>query len=422
MILRPAAVMVLPALALLAPSHEAPAQLVSRLEAGAIMHGRSGALQQDVFSVTPSLRFEQPNYRLAASGSAWRAGDAWLLAGGEASGTIVTPRLFGVSGELTGRASRIYHDASALAERLDGTARVNVEFQDRAGVWVGGGVDRPWRVAVASTIDVSAGGAWTRLGPALLSGSVTNFMFTKVSAARDSAGVPVACGASQEQMPGGPQSAVVLPAPAARVSVGAQECRRQSRFSDVQGSVQWAKDAIELSASLGYRLGDSYDVTPESRRWASAVATFWLTSQFAAVAGAGRQPASPAHGLPARSYANFGLMLAYWPIPRRTVPVAARSSVAAFAIHAAGVPGSDERTLVVRAGGIERIEVMGSFTNWEPRVLTRYGRDHWELTVPIAMGLHEINIRIDGGKWRPPPGLPTRRDGFNGEVGLLVIE
>lgn len=417
------AIVCLPALGLAATSREAPAQLVSRLEASALVHGESGALQQDVFSVTPSLRFERPNYRVAASGSAWRVGDVWQLAGGEASGTLVTPRLYGVSGELTGRASRIYRDPTALAERIDATARLNMSFQDRGGVWVGGGVDRPWRVAVASTIDVSAGGAWTRLGPALLSGSVTNFLFSKASADRDSTGAPVACGTSQEQMPtGAPQRAVVLPAPAARLVGNGQECRRQSRFSDLQGSVQWARDAFELSASVGYRLGDSYDVTPESRRWASAVATFWVTPQFAAVAGAGRQPASPAHGLPARSYANFGLMLAYWPIPRRTVPVAPRASVAAFAIHAAGEPGSDERTLVVRAGGIERIEIMGSFTGWEPRVLARHGRDHWEITLPVGTGVHEINIRMDGGKWRPPPGLPTRRDGFNGEVGLLVIE
>lgn len=414
------AIVCLPALALTATSREAPAQLASSLEAGALVHGRAGALQQDIFAVTPSLRFAHPNYRIDARGSAWRVGDVWQLAGGEASGTLVTPRLFGVTGEVTARASRIYHDPTALAERMDALARINMSFQDRGGVWVGGGVDRPWRVAVASTIDVSAGGAWTRLGPAILSGSVTNFFFTKIAAARDSSGAPTACGA-QEPLPA-PQGAVILPAPSARLASGTQECRRQSRFSDLQGSVQWAHHALELNASLGYRLGDSYDVTPESRRWASAVATFWITPQFAAVAGAGRQPASPAHGLPARSYANFGLMLAYWPIPRRTVPVAPRSSVAAFAIHTVGASGSDERTLVVRAGGVERIEIMGSFTGWEPRVLSRRGRDHWELTLPIDAGIHEINIRVDGGKWRPPPGLPARRDGFNGEVGLLVIE
>jgi len=419
------AVMVLPALALLTFGQQAPAQLVSKLEAGALVSNRDGVLHEDIFSVTPSVRWERPHYRVAASGSAWRTGEQWQLAGGEAAGTLVSPKIFNLRGELTARASRIFYDESATAERLDALARVHLLMQDRGGFWVGGGVDRPWRVAVASTIDVSAGGAWTRLGPATLSGSVTNFFFSKATATRDSSGQQVSCHAREEGLPntGGPGTAsTVLPPPAARMAAVVQECRRQSRFSDIQAAIEWAHASLELNATAGYRIGDSYDVTPESRRWASAAATFWVTNQIAAVAGAGRQPASPAHGLPARSYANFGLMLAYWPIPRRTIPVAPRATVAAFSLVSSPDMPSLERTIVIRAGGIEKLEVMGSFTEWEPRTLTRFGRDHWEITLPIATGLHEINIRTDGGKWRPPPGLPTRRDGFNGEVGILVIE
>ncbi len=53
--------------------------------------------------------------------------------------------------------------------------------------------------------------------------------------------------------------------------------------------------------------------------------------------------------------------------------------------------------------------------------MVRRGRDLWELTVPISSGLHQINIRTDGGKWVAPPGLPTTKDMFNGEVGIMVI-
>ena len=63
---------------------------------------------------------------------------------------------------------------------------------------------------------------------------------------------------------------------------------------------------------------------------------------------AGRQPASPAHGLPARSYASFGMMLAYLPVPRRTVPVAPRATVAAFDVVSSAESFSDERTLIVQ--------------------------------------------------------------------------
>ena len=40
----------------------------------------------------------------------------------------------------------------------------------------------------------------------------------------------------------------------------------------------------------------------------------------------------------------------------------------------------------------------------------------------MAAGIHQINLRIDGGQWIAPPGMPTMKDGFNGEVGVLVIK
>jgi hypothetical protein len=419
------AVMVVPALAFLAASaREAPAQLVSRVEAGALVSTRDGALPDNVFSVTPGIRYESERLHLAAQGSAWRIGEQWQLAGGELASTFLSPSLFGTRAEVTTRASRIYYDARYRSEQLDASARIHMLRKDRGGIWVGGGVERPMRVVVASSIDVASGGAWTRIGGATLSGSVTNVFFTKVTAVADSGGSPVACGTRKDELPqqtpagGGPATSLGLKLAAD----GAQECRRQSRFSDLQGAVQWAFNALEVSAQAGYRFGDSYDVTPDSRRWASAVATYWVTSQIAAIAGGGRQPASPARGLPARSYANLGLMLAYWPIPRRTVPVAERATLNAFEVRETGGALPGERTIVVRAGGIERVEVMGSFTGWEPRALTRYGRDYWEITLSNPPGVHEINGRLDNGKWRPPPGMPARRDGFNGEVGILIVE
>jgi hypothetical protein len=39
----------------------------------------------------------------------------------------------------------------------------------------------------------------------------------------------------------------------------------------------------------------------------------------------------------------------------------------------------------------------------------------------IAPGVHRVNVRADGGPWRPPPGLSVVRDEFGGEVGLLVV-
>jgi hypothetical protein len=200
----------------------------------------------------------------------------------------------------------------------------------------------------------------------------------------------------------------------------AGDCRRQSRFSDLEGSVNWAYGWLELTGQAGYRFGDSYDVTPDSRRWAAGTAVLWITNRVAAVMGGGRIPANPSRGLPARNYANFGLMLSYSSIPRTTVPVALMTIAAVKAFEVRPLATGTQK-ITVRVGGVETVEVIGDFSDWTPLVLMRRGRDLWDITLPVSAGVHEINLRLDGGPWLAPPGLPTRRDSFNGDVGLLVV-
>jgi hypothetical protein len=407
------------ALVLILPVQSAGAQLVSRFEAGAITSTRDGALPENVLALRPAIEFDHPLLALSASGAAWRTRESWQLGGGHARGSISTPEVFGLRGEISGSANRIAYDASIHSDQFDARARVHMRV-GRGGFWFGGGLDRPVHVPVVSSVEVTGGGAWTRVGRATLTTTVTSFFFTKVASASDSVGA-ISCTASTDiSGPGLDQS--VRPTVVVDQAVGngaPSECRRESRFSDVEGAVEWSFGPIELAAQGGYRIGGSYDVTPESRRWAAATATYWLSGQLAAVIGGGRQPANPARGLPARSYANLGVMLAYWPIPKRRVPVASSTTVVAFDVRDAG---SSQQTLVVRVGGVERVEVMGDFTAWEPKLLSRIGRDRWEITLPITPGIHQVNIRVDNGRWRPPPGTPTMRDGYSGEVGILVVQ
>jgi Na+-translocating ferredoxin:NAD+ oxidoreductase RnfG subunit len=39
----------------------------------------------------------------------------------------------------------------------------------------------------------------------------------------------------------------------------------------------------------------------------------------------------------------------------------------------------------------------------------------------MSPGVHQINVRVDKGQWVAPPNLPITKDGFNGEVGLMVV-
>jgi hypothetical protein len=36
--------------------------------------------------------------------------------------------------------------------------------------------------------------------------------------------------------------------------------------------------------------------------------------------------------------------------------------------------------------------------------------------------MHQINVRVDGGTWVAPPGMPTMHDSYNGDVGLIVVQ
>ncbi len=384
--------------ALCLPQGTAWAQFVSRLEAGAVTSSTPGFLSSSALSLTPDLRYEGQNVNLSARGSAWLDGNSWDFADAQLSGSVTTPVRHHLSAQLIANASRAYYDRINQNEQIDAEARVHLVFSQSGGMWLQTGVARPWRVALVSSVDVAGAGAWTRFGPATITGTYTNFAFTRIANASDSVNSLQTCVATGDS----------------------NGCLRQSHFSDVQGSVHFEKGPVELDAQSGYRFGDATDVTPDSRRWAAANAVVWLTSDVGMVAGAGRQPSNPARGLPARNYANLGMMFAAWPaMAAGAVPIEVRASaISKFDIAEAGL--SLER-VQVRIAGVQNVEVMGDFTDWQPVEMVQRGRDLWEALLPIGSGVHQLNVRVDDGKWLPPPGVPTMRDGFNGEVGMLVI-
>lgn len=421
----PAAAAVAVTLALLLPEQRLEAQnaseLETRLEAGAAMLSQSSDQALGAFALTPALRYVNRRFAASVSGSAWLLNDHWELRNAGASFAIYTPLLYGLRAEMLAGASRTAFEQGIQSDQVDAGGRIHY-MRQRLGVWLGSGVARPLRVAAVSNVNVSSGGIWSKLGATTLKGTVTSFYFTKVvdtasnALASAAAAVPVCAAERAAPVPVDfTPSAVAL-----ALSAATSACRRESRVTDFEGSVHWEHRLVEVTLSGGQRFGDKLDVTSDSRHWASGRTAVWLTSQIAAVAAGGREPAQPTRGLPARSYGSLGLMLAYWPIPRGTVPVVTPASlVKAFELRPAGTA---LQRITARIGGVETVEVMGDFSDWAPIPLVRRGRDHWELLVPMGAGIHHINLRIDGGTWIAPPGVPSIRDGFNGEVGVLVVK
>lgn len=396
------------------------AQLVSKIEAGQYTVS-DGALPFSAIRLAPTVQFELPHATLRARGSALISEQNLQLADGIVTGTFTSPTVYGVRAEMIGNASRAIDDRSLGTDQVDVQTRVHVLFHEHGGVWLGGGVARPWRVAVASQASVTDAGAWAKLGDALakfgtatMTATFTNFSFTKIASVNDTGSASLSCASPVAPVANIAVRALFTETP------GTGACERQSRFNDLEGSIRWELGALELTAATGYRFGDSYDVTPDSKRWTSGTATIWLNDRIALVGGGGRQPALPLRGIPARSYGMAGIELAYWPINKGGVPVSLPRAtlVKGFEMHA--LPTGMHK-LIIHVGGVETVDVMGDFSDWSPLTLVRRGRDLWELSVPLSYGMHQINVRVDGGPWMAPPGTPTMHDSFNGDVGLIVV-
>ena len=388
-----------------------------RLQAGSLVSTRQGRMPLDAMAFTPSIRYADSRVALQAQAQAWLNGQSWLLGSSAAEFQAFTPLLYGVRAEVSANASRIFFDPALQNDQLDAGGRLHY-MRQRGGIWLGSGVARPLRATTVSNVNISSGGAWTRWGPATLRGSVTSFFFTKVSGVDTLAPDPACAGSLSTSTAGTGMAAAPAHLPA--LDNSAAPCRHQSRLTDLEASVRWEHRLLEVTMRGGQRFGDSFDATPESRQWASGSVAVWISSQVAAVAGGGREPAQPTRGLPARTFGSLGLMLAYWPIPRGTVPVESPATlVQAFELRPAG---PDLQRITVRIGGVETVEVMGSFSDWEPMPLLRRGRDTWELLIPMPSGVHQINMRIDRGQWIAPPGMPAVKDGFAGEVGVIVVK
>jgi hypothetical protein len=63
---------------------------------------------------------------------------------------------------------------------------------------------------------------------------------------------------------------------------------------------------------------------------------------------------------------------------------------------------------------------MADFTDWAVVPLERVGSD-WRLARDVPPGLHRVAIRVDGGEWTSPPGLPRATDDLGGVVGLVTV-
>src|SRR3954470_21866448 len=157
------------------------AQVASRVEAGALVTDAQGqsAIPNNVWRLSPTASYRGTHASIQGATSAWIDNQNWQLVDGSIGGTLVGPTIYGVRAELIGNASRAFDERSLGTDQVDVQTRINVQFNKKSGAWLGGGVARPWRVMVVSSVDLFSGGAWVDLGSATLTSTVTNMSYSK---------------------------------------------------------------------------------------------------------------------------------------------------------------------------------------------------------------------------------------------------
>jgi hypothetical protein len=76
--------------------------------------------------------------------------------------------------------------------------------------------------------------------------------------------------------------------------------------------------------------------------------------------------------------------------------------------------------LEVEAPRARSVEVASDVNAWEPVALMRAGDGHWAGSIAAGPGTLRILMRIDGGAWQPPPGLPVAHEPTTGDVGIIA--
>ena len=349
------------------------------MDFGGVMLRYADSLRAAAITVAPAARLTAGRVSFGAYGTGSRldVGD-WSVQGGM-DGAVATPtwrrRLLG---DLTGIAAGSAHRDGTRTGDLRALGRVHL-LGWRGGLWAGGGVGRTHDGVRDRDIRLVTTGVWAALGRSVVSLTATPTTVDDTL-----------------------------------------------HYTDGEAAVLLSLGRTDLSLSAGGRAGENVLVNVGGDRvWGGVGLTWWPASRVGLVAAAGTYPVSPTQGFPGGRYATLAVRLA----SRARRPTAAAGSAAVVEPAASGITefrtvraGRGKHTLLVRASTVRALEVTGDFTGWQPVALRRGSEGWWTVTLPIEAGVHQMNVRVDGGPWIVPPGLSSVSDEFGGRVGLLVIE
>ena len=366
------------ALFLLIPASTASAQAAVTLDAAAtrISYAEGSALTG--LSIAPGFQLVRPWQLLTGGGAVTRfPGDVWSYQGYLAGSAYLGP-VGGLRPELEGRIRGTRHEDGGGSSELAGAARLHWIGAAR-GLWIGASGGRSWDGLDWRGSIAGSGGGWAQLGPGILSLAVTG---TRINDAL--------------------------------------------RYGEAESAFRMDRGPLELVAYGGirhwFRPGDA-----SADAWGGGTLAWWIGERLAITASGGAYPTDYAQGLPSGAFGSLGIRLATGRLSQ-----ARRANEPLDLILPPARPGASGLALERMADGSARItisglkgtqvELMGDFTGWEPIALELSGENRWTTTLPVPPGVHRVNVRVDGGAWRAPAGIPSSTDEFGGAAGLLIVE
>jgi hypothetical protein len=359
---------------LLAPTVMWAQRVSSSIDIGGSSMRYADSISSSGPSISPSISLDWARTSLDATGTySHLAGGSSTQ--GSVSGSVFTPSAGVLLGEFFGSAGGSAHQDGARTGQTLALARAHA-MVSTGGAWLGGGAGRTWDGSTWRTVLASEAGAWLARGGLSIVGSAAPMQVADTI-----------------------------------------------RYVDTQLSTRWVSPKLELGASVGVRGGaHSAALGGTASNWGSVAVVTWLVPQVGIVLNAGTYPVDLTQGFPGGRFAALSLRV-------RTNP--ARSDRSAGQNEPASAPGvssfsleagSTGQTLRVRAPNARGVEIMGDFTQWRPVALRRDGDGSWVFGDRIGSGTHQVNLRVDGGPWMVPPGLPAITDEFGGSVGLIVVK
>ncbi len=332
---------------------------------------------------TPMIRVDGSRSTFGLAGTFSRFEKAGWTNQGAAHAAIFAP-IHGVFiGEFAAKAGASVHDGGAGSAQGLAQARLHV-MGARLGGWAGGGSGRGWDGRQLRKWRIAESGIWFRSGPSV---ALATFAPTVVD---DSI-----------------------------------------RFADAELALRMDFRSLELAGSATVRSGDlvsGSDADP--RTWGSMSAAAWFAPWGAVIARAGVLPLDFAEGYSGGRYASVGLRLGSRPtstagghrrriaLENELIEAARRQGLRSTAIEP---QSSGRQRLTVIAPDARTVELMGDFTSWRTVALARGPDGSWTIALPTASGTHHVNIRVNGGAWVVPPGLPVVVDEFGVATGLLLV-